>query len=229
MDELYNLAKNDEHGLNRYLAKCFGVMTMGLLVTAIVAYASYAFGLWRFMYMNTISFWIVFLVQLGVVIYFSANLHKMSPAMACVCYFLYAIITGYTLGSIGVAYDVKTIGIAFGITAILFVNLIVIGLTTKKDLTKYSTLLFVGLITLLIASVIGIFVNLPMLDMIVCYAGIGLFLCLIAYDVQVLRNHYELCEDESQKTKMIIYSALELYLDFINIFLYVLRIVGKRD
>ena len=228
MSERFAVDNSFERGFNKYMAKCFGVMALGLVITALMAFLSYSTGLWSLMYLNKITVFAFVILQLAVVIFFSSRLHKMSTSMAYVCFFVYSLITGYTLGSLGVVYDVTTMGIAFGLTAVLFVNLCIIGLTTKTDVTKYGTLLFVGLFTLLIASIIGIFLNLPVLDMVVCYVGIGIFLCLIAYDVQMMRKRYEMYQEGELLSKMMIDSAFNLYLDFINIFLYILRLLGRR-
>lgn len=230
MSERYVVEQEKVYGLNRYMTKCFVTMAVGLLLTAAVGYGSYVSGLWRIMYTNVFTMWAAIILELAIVVVFSARLHKMSVFAAYACFFIYSVVSGYTMASLGVSYDLTSIGLAFGFTAILFINLAIIGLTTKKDLTQYGSLLFAGLLTLLVVSIIGAIMNIAVLDMIVCYVGIAIFLCLTAYDVQVLRRNYYACENDVElQSKMNIYSALELYLDFVNIFLYVLRIVGNRD
>lgn len=222
--------REQNQSLSRYLSKCFGLMAAGILVTAIIAFASYISGAWMLMYTNSFVRIAFLALELGIVIYLSARLYKMSVKKAYLSYFAYAIVSGYTFGSYGVVYDLGTIGIAFLFTAVLFVNMAIIGGTTKRDLTKYGSLLMVGLLTLLVTSIMGLILNVEFMTMVMSYIGIAIFLCITAYDTQMIKRNYEYCAgDEELLSRMTIYSALNLYLDFVNIFLYILRLFGKKD
>lgn len=222
--------QEQSRSLGKYLTKCFALMGIGIFITAIVAYVSYITDAWMYMYVNQITLWGTLLLEIGVVIFLSARLYKMSVTTAYLSYFAYAIITGYTFGSLAVIYDLETIGISFGFTALLFVNMAIIGAVTKHDLSKYRSLLMVGLMTLVITSIMGLIFRIELPTMIMSYIGIGIFLCLTAFDTQMIQYNYQACgEDQELLSKMAIYSALELYLDFVNIFLYILRLFGKKD
>ena len=224
--------------LQKHMVKCFIWMFVGLAVTALVAYVFIATGaiseiMFQATYASGMSLSLVMLLplflQLGVVMYLSSRLEKMSVITSKVLFIVYSIITGFTFSFLPAIYGLDNMFLAFGFTAVLFGSLAVIGGTMKLDLTKYSSLIFGALITLVIISVVGIFLNIGTLDMIICYAGLFIFLIITAYDVQKIKRNYEYAKNSSEALeKLSIYGALELYLDFINIFLYVLRILGKK-
>jgi len=141
-------------------------------------------------------------------------------------YVLYSILTGLTLSVIFIAFKMSSIIYVFGITAIMFALMAIFGRTTKIDLTKIGTILFMGLIGIIIASLINMFIGSETFDLIICIVGIIIFTIYIAYDVQKIKYIAETLE----KDKAVIICAFELYLDFINLFIKLLRLFGKsRD
>lgn len=169
------------------------------------------------------------IVQIGVVIAFSSRLMERSVASTRMLFLVYALITGFTFSVIGFVYDAEAIMVAFGITAIYFGSLAVIGYTTKINLMKFGPLLYISLIVLVIAEIILAFTGASGSVMLLTTIGLLIFTGLTAYDVQKMKVLYLQCNDEEMRERLSVYSAFELYLDFINIFLYILQFVGNRD
>ncbi|MEG0238967.1 Bax inhibitor-1/YccA family protein [Anaerorhabdus sp.] len=225
----------EAYSLQKHMVKSFIWMAIGLIITAAVAFVMYDTGAYfRIMYSLSQSGLSLLLllpmfVQLGVAIYLSSRLYKMSTVTSKVLFISYSVITGITFSTLPLIYGMDQIFTAFAFSSVLFICLAIIGNTIKLDLTKYSALIVGALFTLIITSVIGIFLRIPSLDMFICYAGILLFLFITAYDIQKMKRNYEIArQDETMLEKLAIYGAFDLYLDFINIFLYVLRLLGKR-
>lgn len=209
---------------NSFLVKVFLWMFMGLFATGIVSFVTYSTG-----YINSLAlsggFGIVLIVELLVVILFSLLFRKLSPFWASILFFIYAIVNGLTLSTIYVIYELSSIMLVFFATAIFFGILALIGYKTDKDLTKLGTILTVALIVALIVSIINIFVGATIIDIILDWVIIAIFAGLTMYDMQRIR-HYE----SQMPEKGYIYGAMDLYLDFINMFLRLLSLFGKsRD
>lgn len=213
-----------------YALKTFGMMALGLLVTTISA---------AFFYFTNLSLWllvkvpymslIVFVAQLGVVIAFSSRLFKASVASTRLMFFAYSILTGFTFSVLGWLYYAPTIFLAFGITCIFFASLVVIGYTTRMNLARIAPILFIGLFLVIIFNVLAMFINLSQYEMIACSAGLLIFTGITAYDAQKMKRlYYQYEGNDEMLQRLSMYSALELYLDFINIFLYILRMLGNR-
>lgn len=214
----------------KYTMKTFGMMALGLLVTAITAFLMNInyFSLRLFVTYPSLSF-ILMIAELGVVIAFSARLFKASLTTTRVMFFAYAVLTGITFSVLQYVFEAWSIYLAFGITCIYFGSLCIIGYTTKMNLAKIAPIMFTGLICLIIFNVIGMFINLERWDMIICSVGLILFTGITAYDAQKMKKMYlQFQGDEGMLARLSMYSALELYLDFINIFLYILRILGNK-
>ncbi len=223
----------EQSGLNTYLTKVFTKMGLGLLVTAAVAAISYFSNFYYTFLMATGGFGIllVTIVQFGVVIGLSRSLTTMNSSTANLLFFIYAAITGFTFTIYLLVYDIGTVFGAFGFTSVLFISCAVIGHTTKVDLSKFSTLIMGALIALIVASVISLFVPVLRESLFLSYAGILIFLVLTAWDMQRIKAiYYQTNGGYGQiGENMAVYGAFQLYLDFINIFLYVLRILGNRS
>jgi len=147
-------------------------------------------------------------------------------------FFLYAGLMGITMSTIFIVYDIGTVTMAFGVTAIVFVLMSVIGLVTKQDLTKWGPILFFGLIGLIIATLVNMFLRSSTLDLIITYAGILLFMGLIVFDTKYIKQMtYQAASQVGDVSavvgKISIMGALKLYLDFINLFLFILRLLGR--
>ena len=217
---------------NQYLTKVFSTMVIGLLISALVAFGFSAAGL-----MDTGAGSMLMLVSifacLGIGFFFSLRLQKMSLSTAWTCYIMYAILLGISLSSIFEVYSLGSIVWAFGASAILFACMAIIGHTTKMDLTKFGTLLFAGLIAIIITEVINMFIGSAGLESITLMLGVVIFLGLTAYDVQKLKVFYNNSTyDTELQGKITIYGAFQLYLDFINLFLRILQLFGsgkRRD
>lgn len=227
MTEIYTDSRT--MSLEQFMAKSFLWMALGLAVTAVVAFATLTSGLWITIFSFSYAPLVLLVAEVGVVIYLSGRLSKMSVTTARIMFLIYSAINGLTFSILPLIFGMDSIFMAFGFTSILFVTLAVIGLTMKKDLSRYGNLLLAGLITLIAMSFIGYFMNISSMAMFINYGGVILFLCITAYDVQKMRSYYYNTNYDGMLDKLSIYSALDLYLDFINIFIYVLRILGKRS
>lgn len=212
-----------------YLTRTFAIMAGGLALSGIVAYLCLT-QFFMFILNNPMVLTIAIVAELGIAIYFSARLMKMSREMAWTCYILYAILTGFTLSSVLLYYAYASVITAFISTAVLFICMAVIGHNTRFDLSKLSTYLFGGLIAIIISSLINslLFRSIAV-DYFVSVIGVIIFLVIIAFDVQKLQRYYDQASyDVELGEKIMIMGAFQLYLDFINIFIRVLQIFGRR-
>jgi len=229
----YNPAESSEGVYDftghNFLRKSFLHMTLGILVTAVVA-LYLLFVNHRLLYTAVTSLTLVAVVQLGVVIILSFMIRKLSAVAATLLFYLYAALTGVTFAAVGAVYSVNSIIYTLLITLAIFITLSVYGYMTKEDLQGYVRFFFIGLVALVLVSVFNLWFKVPALYWAGTVGGIAIFTLLIAYDVnRIKRWSYELmAEDPSMAKKMGIIGALELYLDFVNLFLYLLRIFGRR-
>lgn len=175
-------------------------------------------------------FWVLVIAEFVLVIVISAMINKLSAATATALFIAYAALNGVTLGFIFIAYTLGSVAVTFLVTAGTFAAMAVIGTVTKIDLSKMGSILFMALIGLIIASVVNIFWANSTLYWIVTYAGVLIFVGLTAYDVQKIRKLCMAAEGEGFEAtrKIAIIGALELYLDFVNLMIYLLRIFGRR-
>lgn len=216
-------------GLNTYISKIFGRMFIGLFVTAIAALLTVTNVQMFYLFVGTPLMFVLLIAELVIVFSLSARLNKISYTTAQVMFYAYAIINGITLSSIFVVYDLGTIYTAFFTTAVSFGVMSIYGLVTKKDLTKIGSMLTMLLIGVIIASVVNMFIRSSQFDLIISFAAVAIFVGLVAFDTQKLKGYYYASLNDYQLQRKIgIIGALSLYLDFINIFLYLLRIFGNR-
>ncbi|MEE1043817.1 MAG: Bax inhibitor-1/YccA family protein [Clostridia bacterium] len=219
-------------GLNAYISKIYGTMFLGLLVTALAAwFTANSYTMINILY-GTPAIYLFIIAELIIVISLSARINKISYGTAKIMYYAYSIINGITLSSVFLAYNLGVIYTAFFTTAISFGIMAIYGMTTKKDLTKVGNVLMMLLIGVIVASIINIFVGNSQFDLIISFAAVAIFVGLVAYDTQKLKSFYYATNgDYHMQRKIGIIGALSLYLDFINIFLYLLRIFGngRRD
>ena len=208
----------------QYLTKTFLWMFLGLLGTAIVAAYTFYSGLWIKLAINN-GYAIAAVVELIAVLVFSLLFRKLSPTVAGIIYFIYAFINGITLSTIFAYYDLNSIVIAFCSTAALYGGLAYIGYKTERDISNWRTILTVLLIVGIFASIINLFLQNSMLDILITWGILILFCAFTIYDMKKLK---ELSQDpEINQDKIYIYCALQLYLDFINIFIRVLRLFAR--
>ncbi|MCI5773907.1 MAG: Bax inhibitor-1/YccA family protein [Erysipelotrichaceae bacterium] len=223
----------EQDGLRKYINSVFMTMGIGMVITAAIAY--YCFYdlmsggfIARMIYTNPLSSWILLIAQIAIVFSISGRVQKMSVGNARVMFYLYCVINGVTFGTLPLAYGVQNVFVAFMYAAVLFICCAIIGKTTKVDLTNFSGLFMGGLIALLIMQILNMFFGFG--GSAIGFLGIALFMGLTAWDMQMIkRNYYYLANNGEAAAKYSIISALSLYLDFINIFLYVLQIMGRSS
>ena len=210
---------------NKIYSKVYLWLFIGLLVTFLTGiYTSTNVDALSAIFNNGF-YWILVIVELGLAIFLSARIHKMSATTARISYLLYTFLTGLTLSSIFIVYKLDSIILVFGITAVLFLIFALIGKTTSLDLSKFGTYLLMMLLGIIICSIINIFLDNTMFDLVISCISIVVFLGYIAYDVQKIKKLDGFLTDDN----LAVIGAFELYLDFINIFIDLLRIFGKAD
>lgn len=220
-----------DNGLNQYWRGVYNWMALGLLLTAGAVYAVAANStLANLLFNNSIIFYGIMILELILVIYLSARVQKMSAASATGTFLGYSLLNGVTLSLIFFEYSASSIFSTLIATAITFGLLALYGVKTKKNLTGFGHFALMALIGLIVASLVNMFLKNDGFDLIISFIGIIIFLGLTAYDTQKIQQYYFALQgaDEETKTKSAIIGALTLYLDFINIFLYLLRFFGKR-
>lgn len=215
----------------RFITKVYGWMAIGLALTGAVSYfVASSPALLQIIYGNRLVFWGLLIGELLMVGYLSAAVSRMSAATATLVYMLYAIVNGLTLSGIFLIYTSTSIVGTFLVTAGTFAAMSAYGYFTKQDLTKAGNLLFMALIGLVIASIVNYFFRNPIMYWIITYAGILIFVGLTAYDTQKIKQMNIIGNEGTEEdTKEAIMGALTLYLDFINLFLYLLRLFGRSN
>ena len=211
-------------------------MLGGLAITGLVALgASFAAiqggqltGFGYAIYMSPLK-WVIMLAPIGMVFFFAAKLHSMASSTAQVVFWIYAALMGLSLSSIFLVYTGESITRVFFIAAGMFAGTSLYGYTTKKDLTGMGSFLFMGLIGILIASVVNIFLASSAMQFAISVIGVLVFAGLTAYDTQSIKNEYRESDDGETQAKKSIHGALRLYLDFINLFIMLLSLFGNRD
>lgn len=216
---------------NTFISKVFAWMTGALLITGLTSYAMISYPSVLFLLLsNSLIFWWLLLVELGLVIWLSARIHAMSAQFASWVFLLYSVLNGVTLSAIFVMYTSSSIATTFFVTAWTFAIMSLYWYTTKSDLTKWGNILLMVLIGIIIASIVNLFFGNELIYWITTYLWVIVFVWLIAYDTQKLKElSLNMQQGSEDAKKYAIIWALELYLDFINLFLYLLRIFGKRD
>lgn len=223
------IKNKNENGISKFFTKVYLWMFIGLLLSSISAYFTFVNpAMNSFVYS---SFGLILTIELIVVITFSLLRRKVSPMGAKIMFIVYSIISGLTLSSIFIVYKLSSIMVVFLSAAIMFGLLALYGYFTNQDLTSFGKLLIFGLLAVIIMSIINIFVTSQSFDITISILSIIIFLGLTAWDMQNLKRIYYYYENDSVALdKSAIYGALDLYLDFINIFLDLLRLFGKsRD
>lgn len=224
---------NYEEARRVSVAKVYGEMTIGILVTAVVAVLGQITGAYYSFLMATGMVGLIGLcvVQIALAVVLGMRVTKMKSATARVVFYVYAALMGFTLSSIFMVYDLGSIGVALGVTAAFFFALTMFGMTTKFNMLKAGPILMIGLIVLIISQIVLAFVQIDGMTKIVCAIGLILFAGMTIYDAQSTRallTEYEAQGPEMVK-KISILCALNLYLDFVNMFLYILQLLGNRD
>lgn len=212
------------------MRKTFGWMAMCLLITALAAMGVVNSGLFYQIASSESMLWLLLIAELVLVLVLSSRINRMSVAVATIMLIVYSALNGVTLSFIFVVYSLGSIAKTFFITTGMFGVMALVGATTKRDLSKLGSILFMALIGLIIASLVNFFLRSSGLDWIVSFIGVVLFTALTAYDVQRVKRLATESDlyDDTQVGRLAIISALSLYLDFINLFLYLLRFFGRK-
>ncbi len=215
----------------RFITKVYGWMGAALVITGLVAMmvASSPTALATILGNNIVFFGLI-IFELVLVYFLSARINKMSFSTAMLAFIIYSIVNGLTLSVIFVAFTQTSIATTFYITAATFGVMSVYGYVTKKDLTKFGNIAGMFIIGLVIAMIVNLFLQSPFMYWVISFVGVLLFTGLTAYDTQKIKQLSLIGEESSEtKQKLAIMGALTLYLDFINLFLFLLRIFGSRD
>tara|TARA_Y100000590_G_scaffold358570_1_gene413983 strand:- start:4947 stop:5702 length:756 start_codon:yes stop_codon:yes gene_type:complete len=230
-----------DEGLRAYMLKVYNFMSSGVLLTGIIALISFkisvvtdgsgavtgftSFG-------NALFFsglkWVVMLAPLGIVFYMSFGIRKMSAAKAQTVFWVFAALMGLSLSWILLIYTGVSVARVFFITSATFGAMSIYGYTTKRDLTKFGSFLMMGLIGIIIASIVNIFMKSTMMYFVISILGVLIFVGLTAYDTQKIKNMYLVSDSGEIMGKKAVMGALTLYLDFINLFIMLLRLFGQR-
>ena len=223
--DINNYVIQEDTTFQNCLVRVFAWLFIGLLISAGVAYA-------------TANYWVSSITrgaiitsciaEIVLVVLLTARINKISYTTAKVSFIAYAAINGFSLAGLFFMYDIGSIVTAFLLSSVFFGCMALYGVTTKKDLSRLGTIFFVSLISILIVSILNIFLRSSGMDLLIAYIGVALFAALTAFDIQKIKMMYEMHGSGLSKN-IAIYGALSLYLDFINIFLRVLKVIAKKD
>jgi FtsH-binding integral membrane protein len=219
-----SLAKN-------FMSNVFSWMAVGLVVTACVSWYGFDSGLYKaLMLQGGIMPWVIMLSPFAFLIAMNVGLNKFSSSILVMLFVAFSATMGVSLSSVFLMYEMGSIAQVFGITAGTFTIMAVVGYTTSMDLTKFGSLLFMGVIGIILASVVNMFMQSDSMDFIISIGGVLIFTGLIAYDTQRIKRIGAGVEYGSESaTKLALLAATSLYLDFINLFLFLLRLLGRRS
>lgn len=226
-----------ERGLDMSVAfpalmkKVYGWMALALVITGLTSYmVASTPGLVQAIYGNNFAFWILAIAELGIVFYVSGRIERLSLMSATLWFIVYSVLNGVLLSFIFLAYTMTSITSVFFITAGTFGAMALIGSTTRRDLTKIGGICMMALIGLIIATLVNIFIQSSGFSLIISYVGVLIFVGLTAWDAQQIKRALAMAPDAGETSqKIALLGALNLYLDFINLFLYLLRIFGKSN
>ncbi len=226
---VFDRDRTDVQVQNDFIRRVFNWMALGLGTTALSALVSANAGVVNALAAHPILMLLLIVGEFGIVISLSAAIAKIESTTALLMFFIYAVLTGITFSTIFLVYTKGSIASTFFITGGTFAAMSIYGSTTRRDLTSLGSFLTMGLIGLIIASVVNFFFRSPAFYWIITYAGIAIFTGLTAYDAQMVKAMaYAGFAGSEEERKGAIIGALRLYLDFINLFLLLLRIFGRR-
>lgn len=226
----YSVYEENNMSFSSYLTKCFMWMFLGLLTSfGVAVFFSYT-GIFASLLVNIgLPFILIAsIVEIILVISLSRSIMKINTSKAITLFFAYSIVNGITLSSIFYLYDLTSIIYVFLGAAAVFGIMSLVGYKTKLDLSKLGTFIFVSLISMLVVSIVMMFVFSAVAMLIYCLLGIGLFMLITTYDIHIIKKMYYETTSNEQKNALAIYGALQLYLDFINIFLHLLELFAKN-
>ena len=212
-----------------FMSTVFSWMVAGLLVTGATAYYAATSG-WYFSLMQGMGFWVVMLAPFAFLLVMNFGLQKLSVTTLALCFLAFAGTMGVSLGGIFFAYSLGSLAQVFAIAAGTFAIMAIAGYTTKVDLSKFGSILFMGLLGIILASVVNWWMKSTMMEFLISAGGVLLFTGLVAYDTQRLKRIAAGVEfGQVDPLKLALLGATSLYLDFLNLFLFLLRLLGRRD
>jgi FtsH-binding integral membrane protein len=215
-------------GLRSYMLSVYNYMASGVLLTGIVALLFASSGLAQ-QVLSTPLRWVIMLAPLGFVMAMSFGLNRMSTATLQMLYWAFTVVMGLSMSSIFLVYTGTSIAQTFFAVSAAFAGLSLFGYTTKKDLSGFGTFLIMGVVGLLVAMVINIFLQSSVLQLAISAIGVLIFAGLTAYDTQKIKSMYAYVAGTDMMGKVVIMGALNLYLDFINMFTFLLQFMGNRE
>ena len=233
--ELKNLTVDEQLSMSSafpvLMRKVYVWMTLALVITGFTAYGvATSPGVLQAIYSNQLLFWGMIIAEFALVIGVSAAINRISLTTATLMFVLYSVINGALLSYIFLVYTASSIATVFFITAGTFGTMALVGYTTKTDLTSIGKYLFMALIGLIIATIVNVFIKSSGMTLVFSYVGVLIFVGLTAYDSQKIKQMLMQAPDAGESAqKLALFGALTLYLDFINLFIYLLRIFGKRE
>ncbi len=212
-----------------FMSTVFSWMVAGLLVTGATAYYAATSG-WYFSLMQGMGFWVVMLAPFAFLLVMNFGLQKLSVTTLALCFLAFAGTMGVSLGGIFFVYSLGSLAQVFAIAAGTFAIMAIAGYTTKVDLSKFGSILFMGLLGIILASVVNWWMKSTMMEFLISAGGVLLFTGLVAYDTQRLKRIAAGVEfGQVDPLKLALLGATSLYLDFLNLFLFLLRLLGRRD
>ena len=216
--------------LNQYVSRTFGWMFVGLMITFLLAASLAVTQTVYYLFAIPYIHYILLIAEVAVVMILSTNVQKRSVGATRMLFAVYSILNGMVFSFYFVVFNVVNLIFIFALTALFFGAFALYGRFTRADLSRLRPLLVGGLIFLLIAGLLTLFIDFSAMERVICMVGIVVFLCFTAYDTQKIKANYEyFYGDEETLQKASIFSALQLYLDFINLFLYLLRFLGRNN
>lgn len=216
--------------VNKVLVNVYGWMAGALALTALVAWFVSNTNYWQMAIENQMLLWVPLIAELGIVFYMGMRLQQMAFRTMAVLMAVYSAINGLTMSSLLLVYTAESVASTFAVCSAMFGTMCFLGHTTKTDMTAWGKYFMMAIIGLIVASIVNIFLGNSMLAMGISYLGVLLFVGLTAYDAQKIRvmveqNYYNRTLDMN---KLALWGSLSLYLDFVNLFIYLLRIMGNR-
>ncbi len=218
-----------DEGLRKHMLRVYNYMGLGLVITGIVAFVVSQTPALYVPIFSTPLKWVVMLAPLAFVFFFSFRIHAMSAATAQMAFWAFAAVMGLSLSSVFLVFTGTSIARTFFITATMFGAMSLYGYTTKRDLSKFGSFLMMGLIGVVIASIVNIFLGSSALQFAISVIGVVVFVGLTAWDTQNIKEQYAENVDQESQQKLAVFGALSLYLNFVNLFQLLLALTGQRE
>ncbi|AOG11836.1 MAG: Bax inhibitor-1/YccA family protein [Alphaproteobacteria bacterium] len=218
-----------DEGLRKHMLRVYNYMGLGLVITGIVAFVVSQTPALYVPIFSTPLKWVVMLAPLAFVFFFSFRIHAMSAATAQMAFWAFAAVMGLSLSSVFLVFTGTSIARTFFITATMFGAMSLYGYTTKRDLSQFGSFLMMGLIGVVIASIVNIFLGSSALQFAISVIGVVVFVGLTAWDTQNIKQQYAENFDQESQQKLAVFGALSLYLNFVNLFQLLLSLTGQRE